>query len=411
MQYIKVVNDGALDVPKACNMLGASVKEKENAIGTFGSGLKYALAQACRENIEIFIASGEDIFKVVTKKVEFRGQMFEKVCLKNIHTNNIYETPITTNYGKNDWVQDWSIYREIVCNAMDEDGFLFSIVNGIRRCRNKVAFYLPYDRFCHYYNNHSSYFSNSDNNWIKPGDGIVYKNGVRVGQIEGIKLDFQSSFVQISESRDMCLASARWALGLELRECREQKVWFNLLRSKDLDYIRINIFDSDDGVKKAFENAVRQELGDFAVCPDVPSIISDLKSHNINPFIIPSSWQIDVSTLPSYKDKIGFSNNDEIRKPNKKEKELLNWAREYAEIFDINANYEILIVDSEITKGKFVGLEDKKTIYLLSGLFDDKEALLHTFLHELGHCNSGFGDYDRGFADYFVSRIVKFALQ
>ena len=103
MQYIKISNNGVLDVPMSCNMLGASVKEKDDAIGMFGSGLKYALALACRMNVSVHIASGEDVYRVETIKRMFRGVDFDKVILRNIFDSTIYETPITTELGKQDW--------------------------------------------------------------------------------------------------------------------------------------------------------------------------------------------------------------------------------------------------------------------------------------------------------------------
>ena len=183
MQYIKIANNGVLDVPVACNMLGASVKVKEEAIGMFGSGLKYALAQACRMGFDIHFASGDNVYKAETRPQEFRDKMFEKVVLREAFSDTVYDTPITTAFGEHDWTDPWFIYREIICNAMDEPGFRLSVVNSLRRCKSETAIFLVYEDFKKFHDNFAKYFSSDYGDWIKSGTGRIFKRGVLVGEI------------------------------------------------------------------------------------------------------------------------------------------------------------------------------------------------------------------------------------
>jgi len=142
MRYLKITNDGVLDIPVALNMLGASVKsDRENAIGMFGSGMKYVLAQAARQDIPIIMASGNSIFEIGTRPQEFRGNTFHKVWLRETSSGEAFETPITTDFGKHDWKDSWCVYREFVCNAMDEVNCKITAVNDIRRSTKQTTVY------------------------------------------------------------------------------------------------------------------------------------------------------------------------------------------------------------------------------------------------------------------------------
>lgn len=106
-------NPGQID-PASITTFGVSVKEGENPIGYFGTGLKYAIAIYMRLGHELVIESGMDFYKFGTKKKEVRGKTFEIV------TMNGEEMPFTTELGKN-W-ESWQAFREIYCNCIDERG-------------------------------------------------------------------------------------------------------------------------------------------------------------------------------------------------------------------------------------------------------------------------------------------------
>lgn len=98
---------------EAISTFGASVKS-ENAIGYFGTGLKYALAVLLREGQKIEIMSGGKRYNFDTKKTLIKEKEFQLV------TMNKKPIGFTTELGKN-WLM-WMAFRELFCNALDEGG-------------------------------------------------------------------------------------------------------------------------------------------------------------------------------------------------------------------------------------------------------------------------------------------------
>lgn len=118
-------NPGLIDIEVIKNM-GINVKPKDNSIGYFGTGLKYAIATFLRNNIELCMWIGEQEYVFYTEKMTIRDQEFDMCRMKG----PVDSTPLgfTTELGKN-WAV-WQAYREIHSNCLDEDGNIYSI-NGV----------------------------------------------------------------------------------------------------------------------------------------------------------------------------------------------------------------------------------------------------------------------------------------
>lgn len=111
-------NPGEIDL-RAVSTFGVSVKEGENPIGFFGTGLKYAIAVLLRTGHKVTIHSGLSVVHFNTHKQPVRGQDFEFVTME---VDNDPPTSIgfTTELGKQ-W-ELWMAYRELACNCKDEGG-------------------------------------------------------------------------------------------------------------------------------------------------------------------------------------------------------------------------------------------------------------------------------------------------
>lgn len=115
-------NPGKLDLRLLLNM-GTSVKE-EDAIGTFGTGLKFALAVLLREKQQVTLSIGTESYAISTIEQEIRGKSFEILHLSGFAPE--YHEPslgITTKLGKN-W-KLWHAFRELWSNCMDEGGRVY----------------------------------------------------------------------------------------------------------------------------------------------------------------------------------------------------------------------------------------------------------------------------------------------
>lgn len=117
---MKVVfrNKGAID-PRSITTFGVSSKESSNAIGYFGTGLKYAIAILLREGCDITIMTGGETLVFGTQDQRVRVDDFTFV------TMNGEPLAFTTELGKN-W-KPWQAIRELWCNALDEKGEAFSL--------------------------------------------------------------------------------------------------------------------------------------------------------------------------------------------------------------------------------------------------------------------------------------------
>jgi hypothetical protein len=107
-------NPGLID-PRVIQYMGVNVKENPNAIGYFGTGLKFAIATLLRNKQEINIWIGTERLDFSERSELIRGKPF------NIIYMNSTALSITTDLGRN-W-ELWMAMRELYSNVLDERGF------------------------------------------------------------------------------------------------------------------------------------------------------------------------------------------------------------------------------------------------------------------------------------------------
>lgn len=107
------MNNGSFDV-RAMLIFGVSAKGKDDAIGYFGTGFKYAVAIILRLGGSISIRTGEQNYQFTARRENIRGKEFDLVLM------NGSEAGFTTHLGAN-W-EPWMAFRELYCNCKDEGG-------------------------------------------------------------------------------------------------------------------------------------------------------------------------------------------------------------------------------------------------------------------------------------------------
>ena len=117
MNTLHFITPGRLDT-RAITVFGLSVKEGENPIGYFGTGLKYAIAVLVREGAEITINTDGNVFSFSKNEDVFRSKTYNSITMDSSIKN--YDLPFTTELGKN-W-EMWQVFRELYCNTLDERG-------------------------------------------------------------------------------------------------------------------------------------------------------------------------------------------------------------------------------------------------------------------------------------------------
>ena len=108
-------NAGEID-PRAVMLIGVNVKTTDTAIGFFGTGLKYAVSCLLRWGETLTIQSGEAVFEFMVDDTEIRGRSFGIPVMYSRFERQ--QLGFTTELGKQ-W-QPWMVYRELWCNAFDE---------------------------------------------------------------------------------------------------------------------------------------------------------------------------------------------------------------------------------------------------------------------------------------------------
>lgn len=137
MKYLKIQNDGELDIRLVALMGGTTKSTNEYKIGQFGTGLKYTLAYLFRNNLDFKIFVGTTEIKIHIEKELIADTLFEIICI------NGKRTSITTKMGE-DW-SAWMIIRELWCNALDEGGEFKDITDEVIGEEGKTTFYIQED--------------------------------------------------------------------------------------------------------------------------------------------------------------------------------------------------------------------------------------------------------------------------
>lgn len=122
MGYIIIQNKGELPL-WGMRLLGLSNKS-EQQIGRFGTGLKESIAMLVRKGIPPIIFSGET--KIEFSIQEMDGQ--QEICFRLSQPKGQFQEDkwhglgMHPNFGHHDWNDAWMMFREIICNAVDESG-------------------------------------------------------------------------------------------------------------------------------------------------------------------------------------------------------------------------------------------------------------------------------------------------
>jgi hypothetical protein len=270
-------------------------------------------------------------------------------------------------------------------------------------------------------NNFSSYFQIGKETFVEAGNGVVFKRGVRIGQVTGAKLNWGSPDINLSESRKMDTYSAQRELGSLMQKCFDAKIWELLFTSdddfkKDID-IGFNYLSSDDqvGVYAALHKALQNLYGkEYVIAPDSISAALDLVAMGYPVVALPSNWRLDIKKPLRSWEMLGLSEAEPSRLPVKSELERIEWAlalmKQHYGVYFSSSDVRVLKTDHPIK-----GQADRTSglIAIEEEVFNGSNVkFLQTVFHEVGHVKSGAGDIDRKFTEWFIelmsSQMVSF---
>lgn len=206
MKYLKIKNNGELDIRLVALMGGTTKSNNEYKIGQFGTGLKYTLAYLIRNNIDFHVFVGKNKVEINTVKELIGEDVFNIICI------NGNRTSITDKMGL-EW-QAWMIVRELWCNALDEGGSSREITEDLSNDEGCTCFYIQltgeikqvYDNWEKYFIHDQIPVFDSEHHAIYKGgeDLRIYKQGVLIKEIKGRKslFSYDEKYAAINELRE-----------------------------------------------------------------------------------------------------------------------------------------------------------------------------------------------------------------
>ena len=409
--FIKIQNKGEIDINSLLLLGASSKKENKDAIGYFGSGLKYSIAVLLKNKIKFHIFSGEKEIKVTTVKKNFRGISFEVIKINNRLTS------LTTEMGPN-W-RSWFAVREIYCNAIDEGESSLKLSDSVVGEKEKTTIFISFDeRLKDMFDNWNDYFSDKREDLIVDDAGtkifsgnskkiIIYRKGIQCYESKQKALfHYDLKWIEINESR---IIDSHWSLTAYLPD------YIAKIATKE---IVVRFFDN---YKDTFESTL---------------LWGSVIYFNENWLKVINGRRLVIDSVAGYfTDQI--AKGDCLILP----KELIESLRNYfgtkiivlgiSNDFEEGIKLEIterqalyitdalgflkkggIIVDAPIVVYKFedkdtLGLAENGEIRLSQHLFEmGKREVISTILEEASHIESGYGDKTREFQNFLFNKLI-----
>lgn len=416
MKYLKIQNDGLLDIRLVALMGGTTKSKDEFKIGQFGTGLKYTLAYLFRNNLDFKIFVGNEEVKVTTETEEIKDEIFEIICINNNRTS------ITTKMGE-DW-ESWMIIRELWCNALDEGGAYKEVTDTFSPEEGKTQFYIQLDiLFKNVLDNWNDYFlhdqiplSQSKFYDIYPGGDALrlYKQGVLIYEDDSIKAlfsyDVKNAYInELREFKGTPQREVSWALSSASEKAAEyflENITEEYYEGDNMDYDWFQSKWSDSWTKvigsakithrKAVERA--EELG-INVNKNALIILPECT------FKALSKQFPGISNVRIASEAGEFHEQDNFDMQNK-----VNQAITILETCNYQIHSELQFVYGYFADKNVMAkiVISEKKIYLSNtlaqkSLFD----IVATLIEENEHFNTGFSDNTRSFQQHFIDLYTK----
>lgn len=379
-------NAGELDI-RAITLLGASVKEQDDAIGYFGTGLKFAIATILRHEGSITIFNGLDKYELSARPVTMRGEPFFVIFL------NDKELSYTTQLGR-DW-SPWMAYRELYCNAKDEGDWAVELVEAMKPQEGYVSIFVEgldevHDEKDKYFYDGPALYRGSTADALPGYSGdqkVVFYRGVRVADVKSLGKPLQYSWnikrnIQLTEDRTLRYPH-------HLREAILQAV----CDSDDTEFMR-DILKTDSVY---FEYNIDWHEMSFRASKDSP--LCDL----IERMVESGEW-VNPEAVRAWTRLTGRSKHNYLE-PDDYMTACMHKALNFLEAMGYNISQEIRIVEG---LGACVyGTIDGELIILSKDCFGrGTKFLAGTILEEHVHIKYGFPDHSRELQNWLLDELM-----
>ncbi len=385
-------NSGELDI-RLMATFGCSVKESDNPIGFFGTGLKYALAVLLRTGHKVVFHLGTEVLHAETKEMILRGKSFQGIFVGDTYLG------FTTELGKN-W-ELWMAYRELYCNAKDEPECEVREIfanDPLTPLPNKTSIIIIGDDFAKEHRQRGQFLLESNPDFVlgntvevrtTPSNGLFYK-GVRVATLDAQCLFTYNIIAPLTLTEDRTCASmwdARREIALALSTHAPELLLMRILSAPIDNYEHSLDFDWHSSTPSdTFCNVVTALERDSAMTMNR------------------SAYTLFARTAG----KKGISPREVVLSP--VEQKTLEKAIVFCERvgFPLRHEYPILVAESLGTNVLALAERTTKRIFLTRQVFNDggTKGVTSALIEEYLHLKHNLNDLSRPMQTHLFNKIV-----
>lgn len=383
-------NQQEIDV-RSISTFGVSVKDGDNPIGFFGTGLKYAIAVLLRTGHQVTIMSGESVIDFGVSSESVRGKDFDFVVMTE---DDAAPAPIgfTTELGKQ-W-ELWMAYREIACNCKDEGG----TAGGVQSMPNpecgKTKIIIKGEAFQSVFADRHLYLL-EDSPWLTFGDLEVrprqsndfFYRSVRVHQFNKIGLFTYNTNQKLELTEDRSVKE-QWQPAYRLAT--------SFLRATDKAFLR-TVLTADD---KTLEGGLDYHGWGVSPSAEFLHVVGDLASDKLS--------RLNASALKVWQETSHKKIDPREINITSVQQKSIERALDFCERigFQIRDSYPIKFVES-LGEGT-LGLASEETIFIAERVFHlgGTKQLASTLIEEYLHLRHGWKDMSRELQSFLFEKLV-----
>lgn len=378
-------NPGIIAI-EAVTTLGVSVKEGENAIGRFGTGLKYTIAGVARLGGTITVHAGPNIYSFAGEEREVRGKSFQFITMRENGLPPV-RLGFTSDLGKH-W-EPWMYARELWSNMRDERG---TWDFGDTFCGDAETVIVvdcePIETALR-----------EIHKFILPDTSVPLTKTDRVGEIHGgANPTFFYQGIRVAVSDRPTLFTYNFTGRMDLTEDRVALDW--TVRQRALSTIRscrnpAIIRQALTAKKGTFEAGLDWHYS-AEDHPDLKAVLKDLWEKT--PAKLTESAAFEAARIFKGAERNEFTLT-------KVQQSKWTKALEFCKALGFTADPEVKFVHLE--DEKLYGFVEDGKIFLTRMAFDNGTAFLaQTYIEEYIHAVEGISDYGRAFQDYLLRKLV-----
>jgi hypothetical protein len=375
---------------RALTTMGVNVKPNStNPIGYFGTGFKYAIAVLLREHCSITLWRGSERFDFTSRPHDIRGKQFSLVCM------NDRELGFTTELGKN-W-QPWHAYRELYCNAIDENGSADAVHEGCVASfvdrENETWIVVSGEAIDAAHRQRHDFLLLDPPQIVTPHADIrlrpakaLFYRGIAVMKLApGAKYTWNIlSPLTLTEDRTVNQWEAQLTLVRAINALDDRELIEDILTTRRED---------------AFEGSLDFNWSSVAPSESLKAALHSLNRHR--------AAEINPTALYVYKTRVHDDLSEiETFAPDAVQAQQLARAMEFAKFLGFAVDdYQVVLIE-RLGKHLYGAARDGK-IYITRNAFDaGTKIVAGTLIEEFVHLREGFKDETRALQDYLLNKVV-----